>query len=88
MYFFFFLNVFYLTELCSHERSVHLFAESINSTVGFWSNQCKNLAELYTGNCIGEPFQMGGEPSLHGAGVQGIFHVNTNAVKPFAMGKK
>lgn len=75
------------TELCSHERSVHFFAESINSTTGFWGIQCKNLKELSTGNCAGESFAMGGEPSLHGAGVQGIFHVKTNAVKPYALGK-
>uniref|UniRef100_A0A1A9VV04 Lipase domain-containing protein n=1 Tax=Glossina austeni TaxID=7395 RepID=A0A1A9VV04_GLOAU len=70
----------------SHIRSYKLFAESITSRVGFSGIRCNRS----TGNnwecdenVLYGKFRMGGDPSIRKSG---IFYVETNAVKPYAIG--
>ncbi|XP_062555875.1 pancreatic triacylglycerol lipase-like [Armigeres subalbatus] len=73
---------------CAHSRAHELFAESVSSTVGFRATRCASHNEVTAGNCTpsGADARMGGEPSNHGRGVNGIFRFNTNSANPFAMG--
>ncbi|XP_058839270.1 pancreatic triacylglycerol lipase-like [Topomyia yanbarensis] len=73
---------------CAHSRSHELFAESISSTVGFRATRCASHDEVLSGGCTssGPDARMGGEPSNHGRGVNGIFRFSTNSAAPFAQG--
>lgn len=69
---------------CSHKRAHDYFAESINSTKGFWGIRCERLSRK---NWVlldndGE-FRMGGEPSTP---KNGTFYVKTYDRPPYAMG--
>ncbi|XP_058839266.1 pancreatic triacylglycerol lipase-like [Topomyia yanbarensis] len=77
-----------LTGNCAHSRAHELFAESISSTVGFRATRCVSHDEVLAGGCTssGPDAMMGGEPSNHGRGVDGIFRMNTNSGAPFAQG--
>lgn len=70
---------------CAHGRAVGLFAESIRTTVGFRANQCESMDNVASGACSGPVFLMGGEPSLHGSGAEGIFFLTTGSSSPFAL---
>ncbi|XP_055915930.1 phospholipase A1-like [Eupeodes corollae] len=69
---------------CSHRRAYKYFAESINSTVGFWGVLCDK--EQMKSECPEglKQYKMGGEPSTPKVGV---FYVKTNNNKPYARGK-
>jgi pancreatic triacylglycerol lipase len=74
---------------CSHERSNLFMAESVTSVQsGFISQQCASMDEIIAGGCTssGAPMAMGGEPSNHGRGANGVYRTNTNPNAPFAMG--
>ncbi|XP_017859862.1 PREDICTED: phospholipase A1 2 [Drosophila arizonae] len=69
---------------CSHKRAHDYFAESINSTKGFWGIRCERLSKktwVLLDN-DGE-YRMGGEPSDP---KNGTFYVKTYDTKPYAMG--
>ncbi|XP_062141977.1 phospholipase A1 [Drosophila sulfurigaster albostrigata] len=71
---------------CSHKRAHDYFAESINSTKGFWGIRCERMSRK---NWVlldndGE-FRMGGEPSNP---KNGTFYVKTYDKPPYAMGKR
>ncbi|EDW64482.2 phospholipase A1 isoform X1 [Drosophila virilis] len=71
---------------CSHKRAHDYFAESINSTKGFWGIRCERISKktwVLLDN-DGE-FRMGGEPSDP---KNGTFYVKTYDKKPYAMGTK
>lgn len=72
---------------CAHGRAHEFFAESITTTVGFWARQCRNYADITSGNCVatGAPSVMGGEPLNTQA--RGIFWFETNSNSPFAQGQ-
>ncbi|XP_053685624.1 pancreatic lipase-related protein 2-like [Sabethes cyaneus] len=73
---------------CAHARAPAFYAESISSTVPFRSTRCANHNEILQGVCTpsGPDANMGGEPSNHGRGVNGVFFLTTNANAPFAQG--
>ncbi|XP_058467030.1 pancreatic triacylglycerol lipase-like [Malaya genurostris] len=77
-----------LTGSCAHSRSHEYFAESISTTTGFRATRCTSHDELLGGGCTssGPDALMGGEPSNHGRGVDGIFRFSTNSASPFAQG--
>ncbi|XP_058840116.1 pancreatic triacylglycerol lipase-like [Topomyia yanbarensis] len=77
-----------LTGSCAHSRSHEMFAESISSPVGFRSTRCASHSEVVGGGCTssGPDAMMGGEPSNHGRGVNGVYRLNTNSNAPFAQG--
>ncbi|XP_055538344.1 pancreatic triacylglycerol lipase-like [Wyeomyia smithii] len=77
-----------LTGNCAHTRSHEMFAESISSATGFRATRCGSHDEINAGNCTpsGADAMMGGEPSNHGRGVNGVFHLRTNSAAPFAQG--
>ncbi|ALC40141.1 CG4267 [Drosophila busckii] len=71
---------------CSHKRAHDYFAETINSTRGFWGIRCERMSKH---NWIlldndGE-FRMGGEPSNP---KNGTFYVKTYDKPPYAMGPR
>ncbi|XP_001993405.3 phospholipase A1 isoform X2 [Drosophila grimshawi] len=71
---------------CSHRRAHDYFAESINSTKGFWGVRCERMSKKswVLLDFDGE-FRMGGEPSDP---KNGTFYVKTYDEKPYAMGRK
>ncbi|EDS41786.1 pancreatic triacylglycerol lipase [Culex quinquefasciatus] len=77
-----------ITGSCAHSRAHALFAESVSTTVGFRATRCASHSELVGGGCTssGPDALMGGEPSNHGRGVNGIFRFSTNSNTPFAQG--
>jgi pancreatic triacylglycerol lipase len=78
-----------ITGACAHGRSNEFLAESINSVVSnFVSTRCASFAEIQAGTCTssGPNINMGGEPSNHGRGAQGVYALTTNAAAPFAQG--
>ncbi|XP_076637268.1 phospholipase A1 VesT1.02-like [Colletes latitarsis] len=70
---------------CSHLRSVHFFAESINSKIGFWALKCQNAGNFDKLNCGSKPKAvMGGvEPNPD---VQGVYYLETAKSSPYALG--
>lgn len=72
---------------CDHLIAFGFFAESISTTVGFWSSPCDNLDEIRLRQCtvIGPYVPMGGEPSNRGR-AKGIYFLRTAGVPPFALG--
>ncbi|KRJ98775.1 phospholipase A1 [Drosophila yakuba] len=78
------LSCYYLG--CSHIRSYQMFAESINSALGFWGTPCtRDNSRWQCDQSQRQSIQMGGEPSIH---KEGIFYVKTSASDPFALGKQ
>lgn len=73
---------------CAHGRATALFAESIWNN-NFVSTRCANYAEITNNRCTptGASRRMGGEPGNSvNSGVEGVFHLVTNGVSPFARG--
>ncbi|XP_043643607.1 phospholipase A1-like isoform X1 [Drosophila teissieri] len=78
------LSCYYLG--CSHIRSYQMFAESINSALGFWGTPCiRDNSRWQCDQSQRQSIQMGGEPSIH---KEGIYYVKTSASDPFALGKQ
>lgn len=77
-----------ITSVCSHMRVSFLFAESINSTAGFWARKCPDGGDITDVGCMssGEDVLMGGEPLNVNA--QGIYYLETNRKTPYAQGKQ
>lgn len=53
-----------LSGACAHSRAIELFAESINSELGFYSWNCQSHDEIRRGRCneVGPIIRMGGNP--------------------------
>ncbi|KAI9557551.1 hypothetical protein GHT06_017379 [Daphnia sinensis] len=69
---------------CHHCRAVDLFAESINTDVGFVSVRCESFEEYQNGTCNGNDKElMGDKVSLS---ARGTFYLSTNEQAPWAMG--
>ncbi|XP_053685619.1 pancreatic triacylglycerol lipase-like [Sabethes cyaneus] len=77
-----------LAGTCAHSRAHEMFAESISTSTGFRATRCASHDEIVSGGCTssGADAMMGGEPSNHGRGVNGVFRLNTNSGTPFAQG--
>lgn len=77
-----------VTNGCAHSRSVQLYAESINSAVGFYSLNCESYEEVKRGRCteVGDVLRMGGDPGNQGA-ASGVYFLETNRRAPFAQGR-
>ncbi|XP_050089744.1 phospholipase A1-like [Anopheles aquasalis] len=74
---------------CAHSRAWQFFGESIRTAQsGFNSVRCGNYDQILNNNCVssGANARMGGEPSNIGRGVNGVYHLITNAQSPFARG--
>lgn len=70
-----------LTGNCAHERSIHLYAESITSN-RFVGRQCSGYQQIVTQNCPGiGSGRMGGDDVK---ALSGVFFIATNSVPPFA----
>lgn len=66
---------------CAHERSIHLYAESITSN-RFIGRQCSGYQQIVTQNCPGiGSGRMGGDDVK---ALSGVFFIGTNSVPPFA----
>lgn len=80
--------------LCSHRRVVNYYVESLYSTEGFWSLECKSFGQVKDGQCnkkhakSEELVLMPGELNENTTDVKGIFYFRTNSNTPFARGKK
>ncbi|XP_020809415.1 phospholipase A1 2 [Drosophila serrata] len=71
---------------CSHIRSYQMFAESINSPLGFWGTPCvRENGKWKCDQSKRQSIRMAGEPSVH---KEGIFYVKTSSGDPFALGKQ
>jgi pancreatic triacylglycerol lipase len=73
---------------CAHSRSHEFFAETVTTTAGFWARRCASFAEIQAGVCTvsGPNMAMGGDPSNHGRGAEGVYALTTNGNPPFAQG--
>jgi len=69
---------------CNHLRTADLFAESINTKVGFRALRCDNYEDFQKGLCDGNESELMGEHTQ--SKTRGIFHFYTNAESPFARG--
>ncbi|KAH8412678.1 hypothetical protein KR009_004492, partial [Drosophila setifemur] len=71
---------------CNHERAPQFYAESINSTVGFWGRPCYHWLVHLTGLCStnGDQALMGYHVSKE---VKGNYFLTTGSKSPFALGK-
>ncbi|KAH8325814.1 hypothetical protein KR067_008354, partial [Drosophila pandora] len=71
---------------CNHERAPRFYAESINSTVGFWGRQCSSWLVHLIGLCptSGRQARMGYHLSEE---MRGSYFLQTRNITPFAMGK-
>lgn len=58
-----------MTNACSHKRSAELYAESINTSTGFYSLNCESYEKLKRGKCneVGDVLRMGGDLGNMGA---------------------
>ena len=75
-----------VTGNCAHSRAHEFFAESINTSVGFWGTRCAGYEEILNEQCTssGPRELMGGEPSAGTA--NGVYWLPTNRNSPFAQG--
>lgn len=74
----------YILEACSHGRSHHLFAESVNSQRGFVSYPCSSYEAYKQGRCKDAQPIMMGEPIPDGS--NGVYYLETSDKKPYAKG--
>lgn len=77
-----------LSGACSHQRSALYWAESINSTPGFWAKSCVDYNDISNQNCSLSNtvnIKMGGDPSNHGKAI-GVYYLKTANQSPFALG--
>ncbi|XP_046821663.1 endothelial lipase-like [Vespa crabro] len=70
---------------CSHLRAYELFAESINSKIGFHAKKCENYVRFKLGLCNKKLSLTMGGIKKHFI-EKGIFFLDTNPVSPFAKG--
>lgn len=70
------------TECCSHCRVVDLFAESINSPLGFKAFLCDSWENFQGGLCNNSTQSFMGEPTS--SSTRGNFYLTTNRKRPFA----
>lgn len=70
---------------CSHLRAYELFAESINSKIGFRAKKCENYLRFKLGLCNKKLSLIMGGLKKHFT-KKGNFFLDTNAVSPFAKG--
>jgi len=68
---------------CSHARAPDFYIESITSDIGFLAWQCDNFQDFMAGFCYGRETNYMGEPA--NSAKPGIYFLQTNAQKPFAM---
>ncbi|XP_068139964.1 pancreatic triacylglycerol lipase-like [Drosophila tropicalis] len=71
---------------CNHERAPIYYAESINSTKGFWGRRCSSWLIYLIGLCPtqGSQAQMGYHVEK---GIQGSYFLKTDSKSPYALGK-
>jgi len=69
---------------CDHLRTPPLFAESINSQLGFWALRCDTFEDFQEGLCDNNERVAMGDPTPSSA--RGVFHFTTNGESPFAQG--
>ncbi|KAH8358360.1 hypothetical protein KR200_009209, partial [Drosophila serrata] len=72
---------------CSHDRAPQFYAESINSTTGFWGRQCSSWLAYLVGLCptTGNQELMGYHVSVE---AKGSYFLETASSRPFALGKQ
>ncbi|XP_046440075.1 inactive pancreatic lipase-related protein 1-like isoform X2 [Daphnia pulex] len=70
------------TECCNHCRAVDLFAESINSPLGFKAVLCNSSDNFQNGFCNSNTQALMGEPVS--TNVRGLFYLATNGQPPYA----
>lgn len=73
-----------LDHVCHHCRAVDLYAESVNSKLGFRSLKCDSFVDFQKGLCDGNDSQLMGEPTPLSA--RGVYQLTTNKQAPFARG--
>lgn len=75
----------YLVSTCSHFRAVEYWAESIESSAGFWARRCASYSSVSANGCTesGAPRRLGGEPAET---AHGVYWHSTNSAAPFAKG--
>lgn len=66
---------------CAHERSIHLYVESITSN-RFIGRQCSGYQQIVTQNCPGIGSGLMGGNAVKT--LSGVFFIGTNSVPPFA----
>ncbi|KZS04415.1 putative Pancreatic lipase-related protein 2 [Daphnia magna] len=69
---------------CHHCRAVDLFAESINTDVGFVSVRCDSFEAYQNGSCAANDKDLMGDKVSFSA--RGTFYLSTNEQAPWAMG--
>merc|ERR1712137_449178 len=69
---------------CDHCRAVELFAESINSQVGFRALRCDTFEDFQNGLCDGNHSVLMGDPTPSSA--RGVYQLLTNGEPPYARG--
>lgn len=69
---------------CAHERTVPLYAESINTV--FTSTECQSFQQIANNQCTptGRTARMGGP--FGNIGLTGNYYLETNAASPFSRG--
>ncbi|XP_017026113.1 pancreatic triacylglycerol lipase [Drosophila kikkawai] len=72
---------------CSHDRAPQFYAESINSTTGFWGRQCTSWLAYIVNLCptTGKQELMGYHVSQE---TKGSYFLETGKSAPFALGKQ
>ncbi|KAG4068150.1 hypothetical protein HA402_001575 [Bradysia odoriphaga] len=72
-----------VTEACSHGRSHKFYAESINSSKGFYGYACDSFVLFLQGKCPSKKMIMGDQtPST----ARGVYYLKTSSESPFALG--
>lgn len=68
-------------------RAPNYFAESIQSTIGFWGWKCQSYLYYLLGICkpSKEEQIIAGEDSR--ASSKGVYFINTNSISPYALGR-
>ncbi|KAK9507403.1 hypothetical protein O3M35_007265 [Rhynocoris fuscipes] len=77
------------TVICSHKRATELFAESINTKIGFWATRCSSILSYLLGSC--STFRSNEQQILMGEYTDkrysGVFFLKTANSPPYALGK-
>lgn len=80
-----------LTGNCAHSRALYLFAESMNSDVGFIGTRCDSRDEMTVDGCVngdGVKRVLGGDPKkVEVVTKRQVFWLKTNSKSPFALGE-
>lgn len=76
----------FLESFCSHARVLYIFQEALKNQKAFFGYRCGSLEKAIRKDCHGKPGAYLNSKENETKNLSGIYHVTTNAMKPYSRG--